>query len=442
MRKLISEALIVPRPMELGKIKIGGRGQKMQSNGKEWYKPVRFSHFVVTTRRRGEDGNFTLDRHVHDSVGEAPTELDVRLMFDTVAENFQSSMLIYKGRKRMFECDGEVGRNCETGVQAPCLRAGGKECKCKPFGRLSVILEAAPTYGGFYLFRTTSWESIANLQTILTLFEEQFGSLRGLPLRMVVYPTTSEEHGEQHKVGIVLRVPYETARKAALEYHSSDQLERRQLKLLAAGVAESIAEGEELEGEEIEAEFVLDPEHAEELKKEEEVGPARDATQERVAELQRQLQEKLDAKKAKAGVGVSDENQAGVGVSDENPPGIGKVLEDAPKGVATFPTAQENAGVGDPLDRPDPEPDEDEEVRLSRRYFALFRERFPHPDDKERRHQWQEYVTGWRSSKDWGVKQLTRAIEALEQGRGFDLWPEAPAEPVAEAGAPQGDLPF
>ena len=72
---LISEKLLAPRVQELGKIKIGGKGPvRTSSGGKEFQPPKKFDHFVVTTRERGEDGNFLRDDqvHAHPKVGEKP----------------------------------------------------------------------------------------------------------------------------------------------------------------------------------------------------------------------------------------------------------------------------------------------------------------------------------------------------------------------------------
>ena len=157
IRRTISPVLLRPRPMELGKIKIGGRGEKKTTvNDKQMGLPVKFDHFVITGRKRGQDGNFLPDEHIHEKLGPAPEELEVRFMFDNLTDNFQSEMVIYTGKKKVFACDGENAFNLAKGSHGPCLRDSEKGCKCKPSGRLAVILERAAQYGGFYLFRTSS----------------------------------------------------------------------------------------------------------------------------------------------------------------------------------------------------------------------------------------------------------------------------------------------
>ena len=148
MRNQISPALIGQRPLELGKIKIGGKGEKKRtSGGKDMRLPTRFDHFKVTTRIRGDDENFERDEAVHEKTGDEPRELLIRLPFNTSEECFHSRMVKYEGRKRVRECDGETMVNRQTGAEGPCSRMTTGKCDCKPSGRFPVILEAADQFG-------------------------------------------------------------------------------------------------------------------------------------------------------------------------------------------------------------------------------------------------------------------------------------------------------
>src|SRR5688500_1113621 len=93
----ISPKLLQPRLAELGKIKIGGKGaeRQKQDNSGTYQLPVKYDHFVVTTRNRGKDGNFIPDAGVHERVGKAPLELDVWLMFPEPEQNFQYFLSAY-----------------------------------------------------------------------------------------------------------------------------------------------------------------------------------------------------------------------------------------------------------------------------------------------------------------------------------------------------------
>jgi hypothetical protein len=248
MRKTISPQLLKPRPQELGRIKIGGKGQERTGKGgKTWNAPEKYDHFVVTTRRR-DGANFERDSHIHSIVGDAPTELDVRLGYDSIEDNWQSSMVVYDGKLRVSTCDGEECVEHATGLVTPC---GSPSCGCKPYGRLLVLLQHSPTFGNFYGFRSTGWESIGNLQGSLEwLSKLSGGALSTLPLKLVMYPSTSQ-HGTHYSVGLLLAVRMEEAMQLATESARTIIGQRRTLKALTAGEepgAEVPDEPEEDEG--------------------------------------------------------------------------------------------------------------------------------------------------------------------------------------------------
>lgn len=264
----ISPKILEPRLPELGQIKIGGKGQERQKkSGRGTYRvPVKYDHFLVTQRTRDpKTDNLLRDEAVHrlPEVGATPTELDVRLLFDRPEQNFQFFLAAYDGRRQRCTGDGEQAHDAVHG-EIPCTcpwfkfhegeyagppRPLIKEVEfqddkgktrtrkvpapvCKPHGRLSVILEAAKSYGGFYIFRTTSWETIRSIAAQLDLFLQQFGFLAGLPLQLVMYPTTDtyEEDGAlktstSYKVALVLRGSFDTARQlAAAAYERREAL--------------------------------------------------------------------------------------------------------------------------------------------------------------------------------------------------------------------------
>lgn len=267
----ISPELLPPRLAALGHIKIGGKKPTAvkSQKGNEFQPPVKYDHFRITTRTRGADDNFEPDEAVHAVVGEKPTELDVRLPFDTRAENFYAKMVHYKGRTREIECDGETQTKTQTQKTASCPRRSGRSCPCKPYGRLAVILEAAPTFGGLYVYRTTSWESVNSIQTALKMFEEQFGSLRGLPLKLRLYPAEVryQQNGQErtstaYKVALVLRASWEEARAAAVAYHQTNQIARREILQLASGVAEELHAIDREDEPHIAGEYFPKPEEA------------------------------------------------------------------------------------------------------------------------------------------------------------------------------------
>jgi len=239
----ISPRLLRPRIAELGKIKIGGHGKRHEGeNGKpDWFSPIKYNHFVVRLRERdrSKDGreDFLLDEAVHKVVGKEPKTLNFYCLFDEPEQNFQYYLAAFDGKKERCRGNGLRAFDRKLGQEIPCTcpllkqhegkydgppRPAGTSCK--PHGRLSVILEAADTYGGYYVFRTTSWETISNIAGALRHLRDEFGGLRGLPLQLVIYPATDQyEQGGRtrsstsFKVAVVLRADYRTAYQVAAQ---------------------------------------------------------------------------------------------------------------------------------------------------------------------------------------------------------------------------------
>jgi len=266
---LISRKMLKRRPQELGKIKIGGKGaEKGSSSGKTFRQPVKYDHFVVTSRARGQDGNFELDRtiHGHPDVGSHPTSLAGVLMYETPEENFHAEMALYRGRtQKVSTCDGEERVLLGTGERTRCAKLEGKECDCKPYGRLHVQLWASPHVLGYHTFRTTSWESVNNIQTALQEIYERFGSCYQAPIRLVLYPAEKQyqQGGEtrvstSYVVGLVLAMSLEEAAKRMVETRRQLDLTRNELRLVAGEVAADQDRIDLEEAEDISEEFFPD----------------------------------------------------------------------------------------------------------------------------------------------------------------------------------------
>lgn len=261
---LIKPTLLRARPQELGKIKIGGVGKELDSKrGGKYRQPVKYEHFVVTTRVRGADGNFLRDEAIHAIVGDKPTTLEGRLMFEDVEEIFHSSMDHYEGKTRKTStCDGEFRTILDTGATEPCYRANGGECPCKPYGRLAIQLLHAPLFG-FHVYRTTSWESTNNIQSALKDIFNTFGTLYHVPVRLVVYPSEDHHNGSvstSQKVGLVLAMSMqEVAGHIASARQYSSLAMGVEVKQLAAGVNAELAARDVEEAAIIREEFF--PEH-------------------------------------------------------------------------------------------------------------------------------------------------------------------------------------
>lgn len=191
---------LIPTLPERGKIKIGTRGEMRKSaRGTEFQPPQKLDHFVVTTLQRGDDGNFIPDETLMARLGDKPTEIPVRLLYDDPALNFPTRYACFVGRSLWCSGDGEVAIRAPatpTGqpqqVDCTCERADpaykGND-KCKMNGSLSVLIEGAGGIGGVWKFRTTSYNSIVGIMSTLAFIRSMTGGvLANIPLKLKVQP--------------------------------------------------------------------------------------------------------------------------------------------------------------------------------------------------------------------------------------------------------------
>lgn len=192
---------IIPGLPEIGKIKIGMKGDQRQSrSGGSYQLPVKLDHFVVTTLERGEDGNFLKDREVHNRFGEKPTELPVILLYNDPSLNFQSRWACFVGTRLWCTGDGEnairkqkdgsaIHWDCTCERAAPDFKTD--QYRCKTAGVLSVMLADMENVGGVYKFRTTSYNTVVNIMSSMALIQRiTGGTLAGIPLTMAIRPKT------------------------------------------------------------------------------------------------------------------------------------------------------------------------------------------------------------------------------------------------------------
>lgn len=261
---LISRKVLQAKPPELGRIKIGGLGKEITSKkGNKFQPPVKYDHFVVTTNVRGTDGNFQKDAeiHGHKDVGDKPTELAGILMYPEVEQNFHSEFAIYKGRGKdgkVWTCNGEEATNLKTGATGGCKKAAGKECQCKPYGRLHIQLWTSPYTLGFHTFRTTSWTSVNNIQTALEEIHARFGSCMNAPVKLRIYPS-EDRHDDgnttSHKVALVLAMGMREAANHIAEGRQYLQLASGEIERQAQEVGAELDRTDEEEADYFAAEY-------------------------------------------------------------------------------------------------------------------------------------------------------------------------------------------
>lgn len=186
---------------ERGKIKIGIKGEARKSKGgTEFQPPQKLDHFVVTTLRRGPDGNFVRDEALHRAFGDKPTELPVRLLYNDPWLNFQTSYAAFRGKMRWCSGDGEtaqrmVAQGKVAVVDCPCERLDfgySEPDKCKINGTLSVVVDGAEVIGGVWKLRTTSINTCQGIASSLAMISGMTGGiLAGIPLTLTLQPKTA-----------------------------------------------------------------------------------------------------------------------------------------------------------------------------------------------------------------------------------------------------------
>lgn len=268
-----------PRLAEIGKIKIGGKGDERTSkkDGKEkkWRLPVKWDHFKVTTTERDASGNFVMDPDVmgEGGVGDKPKELSIRLPFDDIDMNFFTSYQFYVGAKLKCKGDGEKAARRDKDGNETEVACDPEKCefilpdskgatKCKVSGILSCYLVASPSYGGVYRFRTHSWNSVSNILAALEEFARNTGGiLQGLPLKLKMLKKATEDHGNVNTVTIVLD-GIELREMQELAYEEKENRKRLDYDpvTVEAEIKESGFDPDTDDPEEVEAEYYADGE--------------------------------------------------------------------------------------------------------------------------------------------------------------------------------------
>ena len=182
----------VPGLKEIGKIKIGRKGEMKKSRaGNEYRPPEKFNHFEVVTLHKDDNGDFIPDAAVMGLIGDDCKELDVSLLYNDPTLNFFTRFNQYKGGKCMCSGDGERAVQAD-GTELAC---NPDTCPvfatkhCKPNGILSVVLKDAPRLGGVYKFRTTSVNSIRSILSSMFFIQSLTGGvLADIPLKMTIAP--------------------------------------------------------------------------------------------------------------------------------------------------------------------------------------------------------------------------------------------------------------
>lgn len=214
-RQVTSIKGLVPALPERGRIKIGIKGAMRKSrNGNEFQPPQKLDHFIVTTLDRQEDGNFLRDEAIHAVIGDKPTDIKVRLLYDDPSLNFPTRYAAYKGRQLWCSGDGETASRMDddnkgrSNVKCTCFRQDPEykgADKCKMNGVLSTLIDGAGGIGGVWKFRTTSYNTIVGIMSSMAFLRQITGGpLANLPLTLQVRPKqATDPEGKQQTIYVV-----------------------------------------------------------------------------------------------------------------------------------------------------------------------------------------------------------------------------------------------
>lgn len=161
-----------------------------------------------------------------------PTQIPILLHYNDLELSFPNRYAWHRGRTEFCHGDGvKAERRKMLGTQkidgrdverlgdfepytlTPC----GRECpdmkapkRCKPKGALRFVLGVQQSLGGLYEFRTTSWNSIANLQNGLELLQQSTGGmLAWIPLFFEISPQTVQPREGPANTAMIARVTFQ-----------------------------------------------------------------------------------------------------------------------------------------------------------------------------------------------------------------------------------------
>lgn len=201
---------LTPQLAEAGKIKIGMKDKpRPKRNGEgTWQPPIKLDHFLITTLRRGDDGNLILDTEAMDA---CPKDSDGKIRAIPIALHSDKIDDVFPTRYALYEKSRDTGRlacTCtgdgivnDKGGRCVCPKFT-KEKRCKPNGILhcSIMIPGRASVGSVHKWRTTSIISIEQMFGSLLGVRHAVGTLRGIPLWLIVKPIEVSPGGQRATV--------------------------------------------------------------------------------------------------------------------------------------------------------------------------------------------------------------------------------------------------
>lgn len=211
---------------EFRRIKIGGYSDDTYEDrgGKTRRKLEKWDHFKITQLERehsekfhDSQQNFIVDEemtklcaHPDEKDKSRPRRLGpCHLPFDTIEANLHTAYGYYTASKAVCLGDGiKARRYKERKVKGKSRKSAVEEVidcvpelcpyydarQCRPSGVLNVIFPQTKRFGGVYVFRTKSRNSIESMLSQMVLFISQRGSLAGVPFNLVLNKKRQKDH--------------------------------------------------------------------------------------------------------------------------------------------------------------------------------------------------------------------------------------------------------
>lgn len=214
--------------VELGKIKIGGKGaERQKQGGGTWRLPEKHDYFTITTMNRSAKGDLVVDDALmQDLLGNYGDkdgklrQIPIRLLSDDIEDVLQSAFVWYGGKTIGARSDGvrvtwfndpQNGRRYKEPIEdkwdTACLDMKDSKGKniFKVHTNLSCVIAASESrWGGVYKFRTTSVISFRQLYGGLAHIHALTGGiLAGMPLVLAVRPIQVSPEGTAITVHVV-----------------------------------------------------------------------------------------------------------------------------------------------------------------------------------------------------------------------------------------------
>ena len=202
---------------------------RKNAKGGEYNLPVKLDHFLIVKPERNDNKvNYKIWAELQDKIKDNPTEIKCIFPFDDPTLNFMTSFCYYDSRRCKCRGDGETAEMIFDRDGKPkqfILNDGGPETvkkgdkrkidcnyetcpfardgKCKPNGLLRVIIPESGYLNGFFVFRSTSWNTISFLTAALdNMYEQSNGVMAFLPAKLKTFQKYTEAHGNVRVVTV------------------------------------------------------------------------------------------------------------------------------------------------------------------------------------------------------------------------------------------------